>query len=70
MWLSWGGDIGHVIVTVVALVLYSTFGGITLAAFAVGGVAFSIQSLAVDQPVIWKVTFGADIKEAAAGNNA
>ncbi len=66
LWLSWGGDIGHVIVTLIAVLLYLSFGGITLAAFAVGGVAFSIQSLAVDQPVIWKVTFGADFKEAAA----
>lgn len=66
LWLSWGGDIGHVVVTVIALWLYATFGGFTLASFAVGGVAFSIQSLAVDQPVIWKVTFGADVKEAAA----
>ena len=66
LWLSWGGDLGHLIVTVIAVALYISFGGITLAAFAVGGIAFSIQSLAVDQPVIWKVTFGSDIKEAAA----
>ncbi len=70
LWLSWGGDIGHLLVTLAALVLYASFGGFTLAAFAVGGVAFSIQSLAVDQPVIWKVTFGADIKEAAAAGTS
>ncbi|MFT7222429.1 MAG: hypothetical protein ACI8Z1_004055 [Candidatus Azotimanducaceae bacterium] len=65
LWLSWGGDLGHVIVTVGALILYLVQPGWVSGAFLVGGIAFSVQALAVDQPIIWKVTNGADIVETA-----
>ena len=62
LWLSWGGDIGHVLVTLLACVIYIAQPGVTTGAFAIGGLAFSAQALAVDQPVIWRVTYGADIE--------
>jgi len=65
LWLSWGGDLGHVIVTICALMLYLIQPGWVSGAFLVGGLAFSVQALAVDQPIIWKVTAGADIVETA-----
>lgn len=61
LWLSWGGDIGHVLVTLVAGYVYFEFPALVSAAFFTGGVAFTVQALSVDQPIIWRVTYGADI---------
>lgn len=66
LWLSWGGDIGHVLVTMLACLIYLWSPGMATGAFAVGGLAFTVQSLAVDQPIIWRVTYGADIESTTA----
>ena len=66
LWLSWGGDLGHVFVTLIATWMFLFSPGLVTGAFCLGGVGFTVQALAVDQPIIWKVTAGADIKETAA----
>lgn len=69
LWLSWGGDLGHVMVTVLACLLYLAFPGLATGAFAIGGLAFTVQALAVDQPIIWRVTRGADIESTTAAGS-
>ena len=65
LWLSWGGDIGHLVVTLCAGFIYLQFPNLVSTAFLVGGIAFTVQALSVDQPIIWQVTRGANILEAA-----
>lgn len=66
LWLSWGGDLAHVGVTIAALTFYfATDLGLAAGALAVGGLAFTSQALLVDQPIIWRVTRGADIQTTA-----
>ena len=72
LWLSWGGVIAYLGVMVVGLALYA-YGGLgpAGAGFAVGGLAFVVQSLAVDLPQIVKVVRGEDMaKTSAEGANA
>ena len=60
--LSWGGVIAYVCIMIMALSVYLIFElGWVGAGFAVGGVAFVSQSLAVDVPQIIRVARGADI---------
>lgn len=66
LWLSWGGELGHLVVTLAGVIAWLTWPGyLAAAAFAVGGLAFSIQALAVDQPIICRVHAGADIQATA-----
>ncbi len=60
--LSYGGDLGHVLVTLIGVSCYLLFDlGTAGAWFAIGGLAFSVQALAVDLPIVFKVRGGADI---------
>ena len=60
--LSYGGDLGHVLVTVLGILLFAFYDfGVAGAWFAIGGLAFSVQALAVDLPIVFKVRGGADI---------
>ncbi len=70
LWLSWGGDLGHVLVSVIAMAAWFHLGGLVLSAFALGGLLFTAQALLVDQPVIWRVTGGADIEATAAAGTS
>jgi hypothetical protein len=72
LWLSWGGVIAYLAVMTVALSVYLHGGlGPAGAGFAVGGLAFVVQSLAVDLPQIVRVTRGDDMaRTSAEGANA
>lgn len=72
LWLSWGGVAGYVLTLVLALALYSAGTlGLAGAGFAVGALAFNVQSLSVDVPQILRVQGGADIVQTTAeGGNA
>jgi hypothetical protein len=72
LWLSWGGVIAYLAVMAVAIFVYLHGGlGPAGAGFAVGGLAFVVQSLSVDLPQIFKVVRGDDIaKTSAEGANA
>ena len=59
--LSWGGIVGYLVAALGALAIY--FSGTTSwwgAGLACGGLAFVVQSLAVDLPQVWAVMKGAD----------
>jgi len=59
--LSWGGVLAYLTVTTLAVLVYfSSHLGLVGAAFAIGGLAFVVQSLSVDLPQIAKVSQGAD----------
>ncbi len=61
LFLSWGGVVGYTLVAAICLAAY--FGsaiGYVAAGLAVGGLAFIVQSWAVDLPQIFKVMGGAD----------
>jgi len=59
--LSWGGVLGYLSVASIAVTLYFTQSlGLVGAAFAIGGLAFVVQSLSVDLPQIVKVSMGAE----------
>lgn len=72
LWLSWGGVIAYITVMTVGLSLYVHGGlGPAGAGFAVGGLAFVVQSLSVDVPQIVRVMRGDDIaRTSAEGANA
>ncbi len=72
LWLSWGGVIAYLAVMAVAIFVYLHGGlGPAGAGFAVGGLAFVVQSLSVDLPQIVKVARGEDVaKTSAEGANA
>ena len=64
LWLSWGGVIGYLLVAMSTLLVhFSGSLGLAGAGFAVGGLAFVVQSLSVDLPQIFKVMGGADMAE-------
>lgn len=61
IWLSWGGIVGYVTVTISTLLIYFQMSLDWVGAgLAVGGLAFVFQSLSVDLPQIFKVLSGAD----------
>ena len=65
VWLSWGGVLGYAVVAASCLTLYALAPDrLGTAALAVGGLAFLVQSLAVDVPQIVRVLRGADPAEA------
>ena len=65
VWLSWGGVLGYLIVAASCLTAYALAPHrLGTAALAVGGLAFVVQSLAVDVPQILRVRRGADPTEA------
>jgi hypothetical protein len=65
--LSWGGVAGYGLTLAVALALYSSGAlGLAGAGFAVGALAFNVQSLSVDLPQILRVHRGADIAQTLA----
>jgi hypothetical protein len=72
LWLSWGGVIAYVALMSIALSVYLHGGlGPAGAGFAVGGLAFVVQSLSVDVPQIVRVMRGDDIaRTSAEGANA
>ncbi len=62
--LSWGGVAGYVMVATLCMAIWLALREqLAAAALAVGGLAFLVQSLAVDLPQIVKVTNGADALE-------
>lgn len=70
--LSWGGVLGYVLTLAAALIIYVSGNlGLAGAGFAVGALAFNVQSLSVDLPQIVRVHRGADIaRTSAEGANA
>lgn len=72
LWLSWGGVLGYVLTLMAALVVHTSGRlGLAGAGFAVGALAFNVQSLSVDLPQIARVHRGADIAQTSAeGANA
>jgi hypothetical protein len=62
LWLSWGGVIGYLLVMIATLGVYQMGGlGLAGAGFAIGGLAFVVQSLSVDMPQIQRITRGAEV---------
>lgn len=62
--LSWGGVAGYATVATLCVAIWLVLREhLATAALAVGGLAFLVQSLAVDLPQIVKVTNGADALE-------
>ncbi len=72
LWLSWGGVAGYLLTLAFALGVYGVGAfGLAGAGFAVGALAFNVQSLSVDVPQILRVQGGADIVQTTAqGGNA
>jgi hypothetical protein len=61
LWLSWGGVIAYGLVALAAVAIhFSGELGAAGAGFAIGGLAFLVQSLSVDGPQIWRVHRSAD----------
>jgi len=60
--MSLGGVVGYVFTAGVVLSIFSLSAGtIIWGGLALGGVAFVVQSLSVDGPIIWRVHRGADV---------
>lgn len=62
LWTSWGSVLAYLFASIVALLVHlEGVLGVTGAAFSVGVMAFTAQSLALDMPIILQVMRGAEV---------